>query len=41
MSIGGSGLPDKNTTNAKDLILVADAAMHSSKESGRDRSVFT
>jgi len=41
VSIGGSGLPDKNTTNAKDLILVADAAMYSSKESGRDRSVFT
>ena len=39
VSIGGSGLPDKNTNNPQDLILVADAAMYSSKESGRDRSV--
>jgi diguanylate cyclase (GGDEF)-like protein len=37
VSIGGSGLPDKNINNAQDLILVADAAMYSCKESGRDR----
>jgi two-component system, cell cycle response regulator len=37
VSIGGSGLPDKNTTMAQNLILVADAAMYSCKESGRDR----
>ena len=37
VSIGGSGLPDKNITKAQDLILVADAAMYSCKESGRDR----
>ena len=40
VSIGGSGLPDKNATNPQDLILVADAAMYTSKESGRDRCVF-
>ena len=39
VSIGGSGLPDKNAANAQDLILVADAAMYTSKESGRDRCV--
>ena len=39
VSIGGSGLPDKNATNSQDLILVADAAMYTSKESGRDRCV--
>lgn len=40
VSIGGSGMPDKNVTNAQDLIVMADAAMYSSKESGRDRCVF-
>ena len=39
VSIGGSGLPDRNATNAQDLILVADAAMYTSKETGRDRCV--
>jgi len=37
VSIGGSGLPDRNATDPQDLILVADAAMYTSKESGRDR----
>ena len=40
VSIGGSGLPDKNATNPQDLIVVADAAMYTSKESGRDRCVI-
>jgi two-component system cell cycle response regulator len=40
VSIGGSGLPDKNVTNPQDLILVADVAMYTSKESGRNRSAF-
>jgi len=39
-SIGGSGLPDKNATNPQDLIVVADAAMYTSKESGRDRWII-
>jgi diguanylate cyclase (GGDEF)-like protein len=39
VSIGGSGLPDKNAANAQDLVLVADAAMYTSKEFGRDRCV--
>jgi hypothetical protein len=39
VSIGGSGLPDRNATNAQDLILVAGAAMYTSKETGRDRCV--
>jgi GGDEF domain-containing protein len=40
VSIGGSGLPDKNASNPQDLILVADAAMLTSKESGRDRCAY-
>ncbi len=40
VSIGGSGLPDKNATDAEDLIVMADAAMYTSKETGRDRCVF-
>jgi diguanylate cyclase (GGDEF)-like protein len=40
VSIGGSGLPDKNATNPQDLIALADAAMYTSKESGRDRYVI-
>jgi two-component system cell cycle response regulator len=40
VSIGGSGLPDKNATNPQDLIGLADAAMYTSKESGRDRYVI-
>jgi two-component system, cell cycle response regulator len=40
VSIGGSGLPDRNTTNPRDLILVADTAMYTSKQSGRDRCAF-
>ncbi len=39
VSIGGSGLPDKSATCAEDLIVVADAALYTSKESGRDRWV--
>ena len=39
VSIGGSGLPDKVATKAQDLIAVADAAMYTSKEAGRDRCV--
>ncbi|MHB8274239.1 MAG: GGDEF domain-containing protein [Dermatophilaceae bacterium] len=40
VSIGGSGLPDKNATNPQDLIALADAALYTSKESGRDRYVI-
>jgi diguanylate cyclase (GGDEF)-like protein len=40
VSIGGSGLPDNNANKPQDLIVVADAAMYSSKESGRDRWVI-
>ncbi|HZW45873.1 MAG TPA: GGDEF domain-containing protein [Dermatophilaceae bacterium] len=40
VSIGGSGLPDKNVANPQDLIALADAAMYTSKESGRDRYVI-
>ena len=40
VSIGGSELPDKNPTNPQDLIALADAAMYTSKESGRDRCVI-
>ena len=39
VSIGGSGLPDKSATSPQDLIVVADAALYTSKESGRDRWV--
>jgi hypothetical protein len=40
VSFGGSGLPDKNATNKQDPIGLADAAVHTSKESGRDRHVI-
>jgi diguanylate cyclase (GGDEF)-like protein len=40
VSVGGSGLPSDNATNAKDLIALADAALYASKESGRDRYVI-
>lgn len=40
VSIGGSGLPDKNATNPQDLIALADAATYTSKEYGRDRYVI-
>ena len=40
VSIGGSGLPDRNAAKPEDLILIADAAMYTSKKSGRDRCVF-
>jgi two-component system cell cycle response regulator len=40
VSIGGCGLPDENATNPQDLISVADAAMYTAKESGRDRCVI-
>jgi two-component system cell cycle response regulator len=40
VSIGRSGIPDKNATNPQDLIALADAAMYTSKESGRDRYVI-
>jgi diguanylate cyclase (GGDEF)-like protein len=40
MSIGGSGLPDKNATNPQELIGAADVAMYTAKESGRDRCVI-
>ncbi|MEO6143852.1 MAG: GGDEF domain-containing protein, partial [Dermatophilaceae bacterium] len=39
VSIGGSGLPDKSASSPEDLIVVADAALYTSKESGRDRWV--
>jgi two-component system cell cycle response regulator len=40
VSIGGSGLPDKNATNPQELIAAADVAMYTAKESGRDRCVI-
>lgn len=40
VSIGGSGLPHKKATNPQDLTRLADAAMYTSKESGRDRCVI-
>jgi len=40
VSIGGSGLPDKNATDPTELIRMADAAMYTSKESGRNRYVI-
>jgi two-component system, cell cycle response regulator len=40
VSIGGSGLPDKNATNPQELIGAADVAMYTAKESGRDRCVI-
>jgi len=40
VSIGGSGLPDRNATSPQDLISVADAGLYTSKESGRDRCVI-
>ena len=40
VSIGGSGLPDKNATNPQELIGMADVALYTSKESGRDRCVI-
>jgi diguanylate cyclase (GGDEF)-like protein len=39
VSIGGSGLPDKVAKKPQDLIAMADAALYTSKESGRDRCV--
>ena len=40
VSIGGSGLPDKNATDSQDLIRKADVAMYASKESGRNCCVI-
>lgn len=40
VSIGGSGLPNKNATNPQELIGVADVALYASKENGRDRCVI-
>jgi diguanylate cyclase (GGDEF)-like protein len=40
VSIGGSGLPDKNATNPQELIGAADVVMYTAKESGRDRCVI-
>jgi diguanylate cyclase (GGDEF)-like protein len=40
VSIGGSGLPNKNATNPQELIGVADVALYTSKETGRDRCVI-
>ena len=40
VSIGGSGLPNKNATNPQELIGAADMAMYTAKESGRDRCVI-
>jgi two-component system, cell cycle response regulator len=40
VSIGGSGLPDKNAVNPLELIGVADVALYTAKESGRDRWVI-
>jgi len=40
VSIGGSGLPDTNAANPQELIGVADVALYTSKESGRDRCVI-
>jgi len=40
VSIGGSGLPDKRATTPQELIGMADVALYTSKESGRDRCVI-
>jgi two-component system cell cycle response regulator len=40
VSIGGSGLPDKNAVNPRELIGMADVALYTAKESGRDRWVI-
>lgn len=40
VSIGGSGLPDKNATDPTELIRMADVALYASKESGRNRCVI-
>jgi PleD family two-component response regulator len=40
VSIGGSGLPDKNAANPQELIGMVDVALYSAKESGRDRWVI-
>jgi two-component system cell cycle response regulator len=40
VSIGGSGLPDKNATDPQELIGMADVALYTSKESGRNRWVI-
>lgn len=36
ISIGGSCLPAQNTNTSQDLIVLADAAMYTAKESGRN-----
>jgi len=40
VSIGGSGLPDKNAANPQELIGMTDVALYTAKESGRDRWVI-
>jgi two-component system cell cycle response regulator len=40
VSIGGSGLPNRNATNPEGLIGEADVALYTSKETGRDRCVI-
>ena len=40
VSIGGSGLPDKNATDPTELIRMADVALYTAKESGRNRCVI-
>jgi two-component system cell cycle response regulator len=40
VSIGGSGLPDKNAANPQELIGMVDAGLYTAKESGRDRWVI-
>ena len=40
VSIGGAGLPSETVKDATELIGIADAALYTAKESGRDRCVI-
>jgi two-component system, cell cycle response regulator len=40
VSLGGSGLPDKNAANPQEVIGMADVALYTAKEAGRDRWVL-
>lgn len=40
VSVGGSGVPDSRAADSRDLIGLADAALYSAKDAGRDRYVI-